>query len=165
MWKLKKSICHETADPPTAKYNIQGELVTYEDNLLELYKDTYKTRLHNRIMMPDYKFIRYLNTVLFHIRVGLSKSIKSAPWTAEKLLKVLTSLKRNKSSDPLEMSYELFMPGVIGSNLFNSMLVFLNETKEKCENTIFACTNFFAYLQVNCSAKFGLPGRYRAKID
>ena len=133
MWKLKKSICQEAADPPTAKYNIQGELVTDEDKLLELYKDTYKTRLRNRKMKPEYKLIGYLNTVLFNIRVGLSKSKKSGPWLAEQLLKVLTSLKRNKCSDPLDMSYELFMSGVIGSNLFNSLLIFLNETKEKCE--------------------------------
>ena len=63
----------------------------------------------------------------------MSKSRKSDAWTAEQLWKILTKLKPNKSMDPLSMTYELFKPGNIGENLFNSLLMFRNETKETGE--------------------------------
>ena len=42
MWQLKKRICSKSPDPPIAKLNEQGELVTESSQLKQLYEATYK---------------------------------------------------------------------------------------------------------------------------
>ena len=46
--------------------------------------------------------------------------------------KVLKSLKKNKSQDPHGLINDLFMPGVIGSDLKKSLLALLNGVKGYC---------------------------------
>ena len=116
---------------PTAKYDPQGKLITSDRELLNLYKETYKNRLKHRKMKPGNESIQYLHHVLLNLRINVAKLRKSDPWSADQLFKVLKSLKNNKCADPLSMTYELFKPGIIGGNLFNSLLMFCNETKEK----------------------------------
>ena len=68
---------------------------------------------------------------LFAIRLEVCKNIKSQDWTEEVLLKVLKSLKRNKSSDPSGLIYELFRPEIIGQNLLTSLLMLVNNVKSQ----------------------------------
>ena len=42
--------------------------------------------------------------------------------------------KNNKSRDPHGLASELFKPGVIGQDLFNSMLILFNQVKETLIN-------------------------------
>ena len=44
-------------------------------------------------------------------------------------MNVLRSLKNNKSADSSGLIYELFKPGIIGSDLFTSLLMFCNKVK------------------------------------
>ena len=39
MWQLKKKLCSKKAEPPTAKKNDKGELVTESSELKKLYKN------------------------------------------------------------------------------------------------------------------------------
>ena len=59
----------------------------------------------------------------------VSSKIKSPDWTLEDLMKVLKSLKNNKSGDHFGMVYEIFKPGVIGKDLLHSLLLLCNEVK------------------------------------
>ena len=54
---------------------------------------------------------------------------KSPQWTKSQLLKVLSSLKNNKSCDPHGIVNELFKPGVAGDKLISSLLIMLNRIK------------------------------------
>ena len=134
MWQLKRDICQDKyADKPSAKYDTEGNLVTNKNDLLRLYVNTYKNRLAHRTMEEGYEDLQNLKTFLFNTRMDLSKNRKSSPWTEVELLKVLKSLKSRKCIDPIGMNYELFKPGVIGTYLFKSLLMFCNETKERGE--------------------------------
>ena len=66
---------------------------------------------------------------MFNIRLSLSKTRKSEPWTKPQLVKVIKSLKTGKSSNALGYSNELFKPGVIGNDLLDSLLNIVNRSK------------------------------------
>ena len=55
------------------------------------------------------------------------------PWVEKDLKKVLQSLKINKSRDPHSLINEIFNPGVIGSDLFNSLIMMYNGIKLEFE--------------------------------
>ena len=46
---------------------------------------------------------------------------KSTPWTEENLLKVIKSLKNNKTMDPMGMINEIFKPEIIGADLVKTL--------------------------------------------
>ena len=52
-WKMKKSLFPEVGDPPIAKRNNAGTLVTSKSSILSLYLETFKTRLSPAIMDQD----------------------------------------------------------------------------------------------------------------
>ena len=54
MWKLKSKLCPIPLDPPTAKLDENGCLVTNTEELLNLYLDTYSKRLSHRKMKNKY---------------------------------------------------------------------------------------------------------------
>ena len=49
-WKLKRKLCPIAEDPPMAKRNKSGNIVTAPEAIKDLYVDTYKDRLRNRDM-------------------------------------------------------------------------------------------------------------------
>ena len=131
MWQLKKKICRKKSEVPTGKKNVDGELVTETTKLKELYKTTYKTRLQHREMKPQLMNMFDKKMELFNIRLQVCKNIKSSNWTEDKLLKVLKSVKNNKSADSFGLIYELFKPGVIGTDLLTSLLMVCNKVKNE----------------------------------
>ena len=48
MWKVKKKLCPRPKDPPTAKRDDFGNLITAPSALKNLYLPTYKNRLQYR---------------------------------------------------------------------------------------------------------------------
>ena len=80
-------------------------------------------------MQPDYKKIRGVKNFLFNLRLSLSKTRKSDPWSKPQLMKVLGSLKSGKSCDALDYSNELFKPETIGNDLIQSLLNIINRAK------------------------------------
>lgn len=129
MWQLKKKLGVRKKEAPVAKKNEQGELVTNSLKLKELYENTYKKRLEHRSMKPELLDMYNLKMKLFNLRFEVSKRIKCENWSEDNLLKVLRSLKKNKSADSHGLIYELFRPEVIGSDLFNSLLMLCNNVK------------------------------------
>ena len=69
MWQLKKRLCSKKTEPPTAKKNAIGELVTEPSKLKELYANTYKKRLEHRIMKPELQNMYQLKMNLFSLRI------------------------------------------------------------------------------------------------
>ena len=112
-----------------AKRSAEGDLVSNPVILKQLYSDTYKHRLRHRVIKPDYEELETLKKYLFNLRLSLSQTRKSEPWTKTQLLKVLGSLKSGKSCDALGFSNELFKPGVIGNDLLESLLNIINRAK------------------------------------
>ena len=68
---------------------------------------------------------------LFNLRIKLSKTRKTQPWTEDDLMKVFKQLKVNKATDPVGLVTELFKPGVAGSDVFKSVLTLCNMIRDE----------------------------------
>ena len=99
MWEVKKKLGSKKTEPPAAKKNEDGELVTNSSELKQLYERTYKKRLEHRKIKPELENMYKLKMNLFDLRIEVSKEIKSDNWTKENLSIVLKSLKRSKSAE------------------------------------------------------------------
>ena len=137
MWKLRKKLCPKSLGKPSAKINEKGKLVTQKKALKDLYKQTYIDRLRNREILPQYETIFKLKNYLFDLRLKVTSKIQSPDWTMPQLIKVLKSLKNNKSGDHYGMVYELFKPGIIGNDLQKSLLILCNEVKKQQKIPVF----------------------------
>ena len=79
-WKLKKKLCPQAMDPPMAKMNEEGILVTAPNLLKDLYLRTYKHRLRQRKMKKEFHEIFFLKTELWKSRMIELTNSKSEPW-------------------------------------------------------------------------------------
>ena len=132
MWNVKKKIFPKNnPTKPTGKKNSQGQIITSPDGLKDLYLETYIQRLRHRPIREDLKEIKELKDSLFYSRLELSKRTKSKSWKMEDLDKVLHSLKTTKARDPLGLVNNLFKPEVMGLDLKQSLLMLVNQIKEK----------------------------------
>ena len=131
MWKMRKKLCPKSIEVPSAKFNEKGILVTKKCELKTLYKNTYIDRLSHCDILPEYETIFVLKNYLFDLRMKVTGKVKSPDWTINQLVKVLKSLKNNKSADHFGMVYELFKPGLIGKDLLKSLLILCNEIKNQ----------------------------------
>ena len=131
MWQLRKKISNTKSEPPLAKKNAKGELVTESSQLTKLYQTSFQKRIEHRSMKPNLLTMYQLKMDLFNLRLEVCKNIKSEYWSEDNLITVLKSLKRNKSADSHGLIYELFRPEIIGSDLFTSLLMFCNQVKEQ----------------------------------
>ena len=129
-WKLKKKLCPQVMDPPMAKINEDGILVTAPNLLRDLYLRTYKHRLRQRQMKIEYYDMFFLKTELWNSRMIELTNAKSEPWSMKKLIKVLKSLKNNKTMDPNGMINEIFKPEIAGKDLILGLLDLFNNIKE-----------------------------------
>ena len=131
LWKLKQKLCPSITDPPMAKHDKEGNLVTAPESLKKLYLQTYTERLSHREMKADYLDIYFLKSELWSSRLANIKKIKSPDWDMDQLDYVLRSLKNNKSMDPNGMINETFKEGCIGSDLKEALLIMFNKVKQK----------------------------------
>ena len=131
MWKLKSKLCPRSHDPPTAKLDRNGKLVTNPQKLLDLYVETYSDRLSHKRIKAEYKDIFLLKNHLWQLRAEQCSGVKTEQWTRKDLNTVLKSLKNNKSRGPLGMVSEIFKPGVIGEKLELSILALMNSIKNE----------------------------------
>ena len=116
-WKLKKKLCPKSGDPPMAKKDEKGNLITELDTLKLLYMDTYKHRLRHRIIDAEYCELECMKVELWRRRMdGLVRN-KAPLWTMKDLDKALSSLKNNQARDPLGMISDIFKPNIIGVEL------------------------------------------------
>jgi hypothetical protein len=130
VWSLKKKLAPKnTLDPPSAKRNKEGKLVTNKEELEELYLDTYVERLAPNPIKDGLEEIMKLKEMLFDMRMLNSTFEVTGDWTMEDLQKVLRSLKNNKARDAHGHIYELFKFG--GQDLKYSLLRLFNIMKKK----------------------------------
>ena len=137
MWKIKRKLCPQIPDPPMAKVDENGSLVTAPNLLKDLYLKTYVNRLSHRQMKPEYNDIYYLKMELWSSRLKLLRNTKTPPWKMKHLDAVLKSLKTNKTMDPHGIINELFKEGCIGVDLKLALLSLFNGTKKEMYMPLF----------------------------
>ena len=115
-------------DPPAAKKDEFGNLVTDREELEDLYIPTYQNRLQPNPISDKYVELKNLKEYLFNIELKLSKSQISKSWSIEDLSKALKSFKNNKARDEHGHIYELFKYG--GSSIKLSLLKLFNLVKQ-----------------------------------
>ena len=126
MWRLKKEVAPQICDPPMAKKDEHGNIVTDPEKLMDLYVATYEKRLKNKEIKQDLDDIKYLKEELLKRRMKIAKRKKSKAWTMKQLNKVLKSLKKNKARDPIGWPNELFRLENAGEDLKCSLLKLVN---------------------------------------
>ena len=131
LWKLKRELCQPQVDPPTAKLDTNGTLITSPNLLKNLYMDTYKSRLRNREIKPELRDLFCLKNELWESRLMELRTSPSKLWTIEELDRVLKNLKSNKTRDPHGLINEVFKPGVIGEDLKLAILNLFNSSKSE----------------------------------
>ena len=129
-WKMKRQHCPRQNDPPMAKRNDQGILITEPSELKNLYLQTYCDRMRNRDMLPELADIFTLKTELWRSRLSLIECKDTKLWTHDNLDVVLSQLKANKSMDPNGMTNEIFKHGCLGQDLRTALLNLFNGCKE-----------------------------------
>ena len=128
-WRLKKKLVPKNnEEPPTAKLNSHGELVTERSALEKLYLETYTERLKPNPIPHYLKDVVDLKNLLFHLRMNMCSKVASPDWKMSDLTKVLKNLKNNKARDAHGHIYELFKYG--GKSLRHFILKMFNLTKK-----------------------------------
>ena len=129
-WGLKKKLAPKNViDPPAAKKDRTGNLVTDRKELENLYLETYKERLTPNEISEDLVDLKTLKEYLFSIRKQLAQKEISQDWIADDLENVLKGLKNNKARDAHGHIYELYK--YAGRDLKLSMLRMFNMMKRK----------------------------------
>ena len=124
--EVKKSTCPKEIDPPMAKLDKHGNLITAPEVLKKLYLETYVDRLKHRDVEPGCES-NYLKKVeLWNMRFNYLRNRKTENWTEDELTVTLKQLKNNKTRDPSGLINEIFKPPVIGKDLKDALLQFIN---------------------------------------
>ena len=88
--------------------NVEGRIITSQTELKQLYMDTFIHRLRHRPIKEDLTELQNLKEELCELRLKFSKLNQSKLWEKKDLMKILSSLKNNKSTDPHGLVNELF---------------------------------------------------------
>ena len=131
IWKLKRQLCPNSRDPPTAMKDSEGNLITSEERIKELALDAYEKRLENRPMKKEYEHIRIQKETLAEKILKVAETNKTKPWTRKDLDKVLAQLKKDKSRDPFGLANEIFKPETAGNDLKEAILKLMNRIKDE----------------------------------
>ena len=92
-WALKKRLAPKNViDPPAAKKDATGCLITDRVELENLYLETYKSRLTPNKMSEDLEDLKSLKEYLFSIRKQLAKREFSENWTLNDFMKFINML-------------------------------------------------------------------------
>ena len=129
LWKLKKKLCPATREPPMAKRDERGTMITAPELLKALYVRTYEDRLRCRKMRPGLEDILFLKNELWSNRLRELERKKTPDWKLEDLRNAIKSLKNNKAADPDGFINEIFKEGCIGDDLELALLSLFNGIK------------------------------------
>ena len=116
-------------DPPAAKKDASGNLITDRNSIENLYLETYRARLTPNKISEDLVELKSLKEYLFSIRKLLAEKAVSRDWNIKELERVLKSLKNNKARDAHGHIYELYKYS--GRALKYSLLRMFNMMKRK----------------------------------
>ena len=128
IWEIKKKLIQTFNQPPTAKKDEEGNLVTDRDNLEKLYIRTYQSRLKPNPTTEEIEELKELKKELFDLNSKLAMKNVTKDWTAANLELALKSCKNNKARDMYGHVYELFKYG--GRDLKVSLLTIMNRIKK-----------------------------------
>ena len=131
MWRVKSKLFPKPPNPPMAKRDNFGNLITTEAPLKNLYLETYVQRLKQRKIKEEFEEIYMLKTLLWNVRLNQVKTKITKNWNESDLDKVLKTLKKNQSIDPNNMINKIFLPSAMGSNLKSGLIILMNEIKSE----------------------------------
>ena len=118
-WSLKKRLAPKnTMDPPMAKKDPHGNLVTDKSQLEELYLNTYLDRLQPNSITPGLEVLEEIKEYLYELRLELCQTRKSKDWTIDDLENVLKQLKTTKLEMPtgIPMNYSSMVENLSNSH-------------------------------------------------
>ena len=110
-----------------------GNLLTSDQASLKIALEVFEKRLQGNEMKADLKVLEHDVNMLCEIRVNLTKSNKTEPWTMEDLIDVLKHLENGKCRDPEGYANKLFKEATAGSDLLLGVLKLMNMIKKKQE--------------------------------
>ena len=108
MWKLKNQLWPKERDPPLAKFDEKGNLISSTEALKSLYLRHYVKRLAHREIKESYAENYEKKVALWKLRFCTLRSAKSANWGIKELRDTIKSLKNNKTRDPSGLLVEIF---------------------------------------------------------
>ena len=85
LWKLKQNIFRSKKDPPMAKLDQGGNLISSEVALKALYIETYRRRLEHKPMIEKHQEIYQLKMKLWQTRYKMLKTKKTREWTVKEV--------------------------------------------------------------------------------
>ena len=130
-WKIKNKIIKKPADPPMAKRNKEGNLITSPLALKKLYLDTYVKRLSPALLERNFYDIFLLKNELWERRNEVMQVEKTLQWEMRDLEAALKRLKLKKSRDPHGLIGEIFKNGYSGQDLKTALLLLFNGMKDE----------------------------------
>ena len=131
MWRLKNKLWPKEHDPPMAKNDEKGNLISAPGALKKLYLQHYVQRLEHRKIKEDYVDNYDKRVKLWQLRYESLKRIVSPNWSIKELRRTLKSLKNNKTRDPSGLLNELFKSPLIGHDLEDAILKLVNGMKRE----------------------------------
>ena len=131
MWRLKTKLWPKPKDPPMAKFDRKGNLISAPNALKKLYIDHYVQRLEHRDIRPEYVENYNKKVALWKLRSQRLKMKVTPDWSLKELRNGIKLLKNNKSRDPSGLLNELFKSPVIGKELEMAILKLVNGIKSK----------------------------------
>ena len=106
---MTKKLCPKNSiEPPCAKKDKNGYLVTEKEALEKLYIETYTERLKTNEIREGFSELRIMKEYLFQINHKIAEERPSKDWKLEDLEKSLKTFKNNKSRDEHGHTYEIF---------------------------------------------------------
>ena len=144
-WSLKKRLSPKNViEPPAAKKDANGKLITEKSQLENLFIETYKNRLTPNPISDDLKELKSLKEYLFLINRRLAEKETTKDWNFKDLEKVLKNLKNNNPRDAHGHIYEIYK--YAGYDLKASLLRMFNLIKKKqIYPTIFQLSNISSF--------------------
>ena len=100
LWKLKNVLCPKQSDPPMAKKDKYGTLITSPSLIKNLYLETYEERLMNRKIKPELQDLFFLKSELWNLKIEELEGRKTEAWSKEDLEKASKALRITKPGTP-----------------------------------------------------------------
>ena len=131
LWRLKKQLCPQTRNPPTAMLDSEDNLVTDEDKIAEMALEHYTKVLENKPMKKELEQMRDDKEKLCGKYLKLASNNKTPPWEMKHLENVLKKMKKGKSRDPDGLANEIVLLENAGEDLKLAILKLVNRIKDE----------------------------------
>ena len=131
LWRLKKKLCPNSRDPPSAMRDSKGNLLTSDDLIKKLALDTYTERLKGNTIEDNLREHEQETNKLCEARMKLVKLNKTESWDMDDLREAIKKLGKDKSRDAQGHANEIFKEEVAGSDLLKAVLKLMNLIKQR----------------------------------